>query len=159
MTPYIAQPCYPLNDRVLAIFFLSATVPAAPRCLEIADRCSPQYGGLSFLLRFVIHTGFLSSFPHFHILSQSQGWSRPVHTAIPDPTDRVLMGLPPPSLSRSLDLGCVGARRMMFLARFLVWHMHLLSGGPRPARVLLILGLDEGRCPGLKDWDTVDNSL
>ena len=120
MTPCMSQPHYPLNSQVLAIFFLSATISAMPHYPEFTDRYSPQYGKLSFSLRFTIHTAFLLSFAHFHILSQSQGRSRPMHATIPDPTDRLLMSLPPPSLSHSPDLGCVGAQRIMFLGRFLV---------------------------------------
>ena len=71
MTPYMAQPCYPLNSQVLAILFLSATIPATPHYPEITDRYSPQYRRLSFSLHFMIHIAFLSSFLHFQILSQS----------------------------------------------------------------------------------------
>ena len=35
----------------------------------------------------------------------------------------------------SSDLGCVGAKRIMFLGRFLVWPTYLLPCEPRPARV------------------------
>ena len=71
MTPDMAQPGYPLNSQVLAISFLSATTPATPHYPEFTDRYSTQYGRLSFSLHFMIHTAFLLSFPHFHILSQS----------------------------------------------------------------------------------------
>ena len=94
MTPYMAQPHYPLNSQVPAIFFLSATTPAASHYPEFTDRYSPQYGRLSFSLHFMIHTAFLLSFPHFHILSQSQGHPRPMHLTILDPTDGFSVSLP-----------------------------------------------------------------
>ena len=118
MTPYMAQSSYPLNSQVLAIFFLSATIPATPHYAEITDRYSPQYGKSSFSLHFMIHIIFLSSFPHFHILSQSQSRSRPMHATIPDSTDRIPVSLPQPSLSHSPDSDCVRAQRKMFLGRF-----------------------------------------
>ena len=120
MTPYMASPRYPLKSQVLVIFFISATILATPLYLEITDRYCPWYGRSSFSLHFVIHTAFSSSFPHLHILSQSQGQSRHMHATVPDPTVRILMSLPPSSLSHSPDLGSVGAQRIMFLGRFLV---------------------------------------
>ena len=120
MTRYMAQPRYPLNSQVLAIFFLSATIPAMPHYPEITDKYSLQYGRLSFSLHFMIHTAFLFLLLHFHILSQSQGQSRSMHTTMPRLTDKILVSLPPPSLSHSTDLGCVRAERIMFLGRLLV---------------------------------------
>ena len=94
-----------------------------PHYPEFADRCSPQYGRLSFSLYFMTNTPvfFRPSFPRLHILSQSHGRSDPVYSTITNPTDRFLVDLyPPPSLSHLSDLGCVGAQRIMFLGRFLV---------------------------------------
>ena len=51
----------------------------------------------------------------------NEKWSsRPMHATIPDRTDKILVSLPPPSLSHSPNLGCVGAQRIIFLGRFLV---------------------------------------
>ena len=158
MIPYLAQPRYPLNSQVLAIFFLSATTPATPHYPEFTDRYSPQYGRLSFSLHFMIHTPFYFPSPT-STSSQPQGCPRPMHTTIPDPTDRFSMGLLPPSLSHSPDLGCVGAQRIMFLGRFLVQPTHLLSGGPRLERMWLILDLARNRCLDSENQGTIDNSL
>ena len=55
--------------------------------------------------------------------------------------------------------GCVGAQRIMFLGRFLVQPTHLLSGGPRPARMWLILDLARSRCLDSENQDAIGNSL
>ena len=52
---------------------------------------------------------------HFHTLAIT-----PMDITIPDPTVRILVAPPPPSISHSSDLGCVGGQRIMFLGRFLV---------------------------------------
>ena len=147
MMPYLAQPCYPLNNQVLAIFFLSATTLAAPHYPEFTERYSPQNGRLSFLLHFMIHTPFLlftflPPIAHpFLILrlpqTHTQHWLHWQFSVTP----------PPPFLSHSPDLGCVGAQRMMFLRKFLVQPTHLLSGQPRLASMWLILDLARNRCP------------
>ena len=155
----MVQPRYLLSSQVLAVFFLSATIPTTPHYPEFTDRYSPQYGRLSFSLHFVIHTAFLPSFPHFHILSQSQGCSRPMHATIPDPTDKMLVSLPPTSFSHSPDSDGVRAQRIMFLGRFLVYPTNLLSGGPRPARIWLILERTRNKCLDSENQDTTDNSL
>ena len=73
MTPYMAQPRYPLNSQVLAMFFFSATIPAMPHYPEFTDRYSPQYGRLSFSLNFMIHAAFLSSPTSTSFLSPKVG--------------------------------------------------------------------------------------
>ena len=65
MIPYLAEPLYPLNSQVLAIFFLSATTLAVPNYPEFTERYSPQYGRLSFSLNFMIHTPFQFFSPTF----------------------------------------------------------------------------------------------
>ena len=157
MTPYKAQPHYPLNSQVLTIFFLSATIPATPHSPEFTDRYSAQYGRLSFSLHFVIHTAFLFSFPCFHILFQ--GLSRPTHATIPDPTDIIFVSLPPPSLSHSLDLGFFEAQGIMLMGRFIVKPTHLLPGEPKLSRIWLILDLVRNRCLDSENQGTIDNSL
>ena len=47
----------------------------------------------------------------------------------------------------------------MFLGRFLVQLTHLLSGGPRPARMWLILDLARNRCLDSESQGTIDNTL
>ena len=47
----------------------------------------------------------------------------------------------------------------MFLGRFLVQLTHLLSGGPRPARMWLILDLARNRCLDSENQGTIDNTL
>ena len=42
------------------------------------------------------------------------------YATIPDPTNKILVTLIPPSHSHSPDFGSVGAQRLMFLGRFLV---------------------------------------
>ena len=116
--PYMAQPRYHLNSQVLAIFFLSATITATSHYPEFTDRYSPQTGMLSFSLYFMNNTLFLTFFPP--LPSQLHGWFSLVDATIPDPVDRILVGLPPPSLIHSPNLGCVGAQRKIFLGRFLV---------------------------------------
>ena len=61
MTPYMAQPRYPLNSQVLAILFFSATIQAMLHYPEFTDRYSPRYGRLSFSLNFMIQAAFLPS--------------------------------------------------------------------------------------------------
>ena len=63
--------------------------------------------------------------------------------------------LPPPSLSHSPDLGCVRAHGIMFLGRFLVQLTHLLSGGPRLARMWLILDLARNKCLDSENQGTI----
>ena len=51
MIPYMAQPHHPLNNQVLAIFFLSATIPAMPHFSEFTDKYSPpQHSWLLFIV-------------------------------------------------------------------------------------------------------------
>ena len=88
MTPYMAQPRYPLNSQVLAIFFLSATTPTTPHYPEFTDRYSTQYGRLSFSLHFMIHTPFYFPSP------TSTSFLNP--NAAPDPCT-------PPSLTPLTD--------------------------------------------------------
>ena len=120
MAPYMAQPRYSLNSRVLAIFFLSANISAIPHYLEFTNRHSTRSGTLSFSLHFMIHSAFLIFLLHSRILSQSHDRSRSMHATISEPTDRILVSLPQPFLSHSSDLDCVRAQRVMFLGRFLV---------------------------------------
>ena len=127
------------------MFFPFGTIPAMPRYPEFTDRFSPQYGRLSFSLNFMTHTFFRLSFPHFHLFSQSQGWSNYMHDTIPDPTDIFLVVLPPPSPSHSSDLGYARTQRIMFLGR-LIQSTHLMSGEPRPATIWLTLYLSRKGC-------------
>ena len=77
-------------------------------------------------------------------------------TTIPDPTIKILVG----PFARSPDLGCVGAQRIIFPGRFLVYPTHLLPGGPRSAGIWLNLDLARSRCPDSENHDTAsDNSL
>ena len=159
MMPYLAQPCYPLNNQVLAIFFLSATTLAAPHYSAFTDRYSPQNGRLSFSLQFMIHTPFLLFtflLPIAHLFlilrlpqTHTHHWLHWQFSVSP----------PPPSLSHSLDLGCVGARWMMFLGKFLVQLTHLLSGQSRLASMWLILDLPRNRCLDSQNQGTINNSL
>ena len=162
MIPYMAQSRYPLNSQVLAIFFPFAT----PHYLLLTDKHSPQYGMFMFLLHFMTNTFFWT----FVTLSPPRSTSMLLlnHTASPIPCL-------PPSLtlltknnfsdstfvfpSYSPDLGCVEAQRKMFLGRFLVQFTHLLSGGPRLARMWLNLDLARNRCLDSENQGTIDNSL
>ena len=155
----MAQLRYPLNSQVLAIFFPVATIPATPHDPKFTDRYSQHYGMLSFSLLFITHTFFQLSLHHFHLVSQSNSQSNPMSANIPDPTDKILGAPPPPSPSHSPELGCAGAQRIMFLGRLLGYPTHLLSGGPRLARVWLILDLARNRCLDSENQDTIDNSL
>ena len=65
MIPYMAQPRYPLNSQVLAIFFPFAAIPATPHYPKFLDRYSPQHSMLSFSLFFMTHTFFNFPFPTF----------------------------------------------------------------------------------------------
>ena len=74
-----------------------------------------------------------------------------------DPGFRI--SLPTLSLSHSPDLGCVVAPRIMALGRFLAQPTHLLSSGPKSARMWLILDLARNRCLDSENQDKIDNSL
>ena len=52
-----------------------------------------------------------------------------------------------------------GTRRIMLLGTFLVQSTHLLSGGPRLARMWLILDLTRNRSLDSENQGTIDNSL
>ena len=122
MILYMAQPRCHLNSQVLEIFFPSTPTPATLHYPEFTDTYSTQYGRLSFSLHFMTNNLF-STWPPplpppFSITRPVQ--SRRRHPPPPDPADRILVALPPPSLSQSTDLGCVGAQRIMFPGRFLV---------------------------------------
>ena len=55
--PYIAQPRYPLNSQVLAVFFPSASITTTPHHPALLiDILSPQHGRLSFSLYFMTNT-------------------------------------------------------------------------------------------------------
>ena len=166
MIPYMAPSCYPLNSQVLAIFFPYATIPATPHYLVFTDRHSQQYGMLTFLLHFMTNTFFLK----FLALSSPPSASTLFlnHTVSPIPctppsltpfTENNFSDPTPSPPSHSPDLGCVGAQRIMFLGRFLVQLKHLLSGGPRLARMWLILDLARNRCLDSENQGTIDNSL
>ena len=147
MISYMSQTCYSLNSQVLAIFFPFATISATSHYPEFTDRYSPQYDRLSFSLYFITIPFFRLFFSHFYLVSQSHGWFNTVYATISDPTDKILVALPPTFPSYSPDLGCVGAQRIMLLDRFLVQPTHLLPDGPRPARIWLILDLTRNRRP------------
>ena len=121
MIPYIAQPRYPLNSQVLAIFVPFATTPATPEDPEFTDRYSPQYGILFFSFHFMTNT-FFATFLH-----PTTSTSFLNHTANPicdatilDLTGKISVAPLLPSLSHSPDLDCVGFQKIMFLGRFLV---------------------------------------
>ena len=65
MIAFIAQPQYPLNSHVLAIFIPSATISTMPRYPELTERYSPQYDRLTFSLHFMTNTPFLNFLPPF----------------------------------------------------------------------------------------------
>ena len=114
---------------------------------------------LSFSLLFITHTFSQLSLHHFHLVSQSNSQSNHMSATIPDPTNKVLGAPLPPSPSHSPELGCAGAQRIMFLGRFLGYPTHLLSGGPRLARVWLIFDLARNKCLDSENQDTIDNSF
>ena len=62
----MAQPRYPLNSQVLAIFFPFATKPPMPHYPEFTDRYSSQYSMLMFLMHFMTNT-----FSRYSFLSPS----------------------------------------------------------------------------------------
>ena len=166
MIPYLAQSRHPLNSQVLAIFFPFATIPATPHYPVFTDRYSPQYGMLTFLLHFMTNT-FFSTFLRFSP-PPSASTLFLNHTASPIPctppsltplTKNNFSDPTPISPSHSPDLGCVGAQRIMFLGRFLVQLKHLLSGGPRLARMWLILDLARNRYLDSENQGTIGNSL
>ena len=164
MILYMAQSRYLSNSQVLTIFFPVATIPATSHYPISTDRNSPQYVMLTFLLHFMSNSFFdiLPSFCsplHFHLVSRSYSWPSPIHTTISDHFDIILVIPPPSSLSHSPDLGCVGAQRIIFLGRFLVWPTHWLSGGTRLARTWLILELVRNRCLDSENQCNIDNSL
>ena len=162
----MAQSSHPLNSKVLATFFPFATTSAKPHYPVFTDRHSPQYGMLTFLLHFMTNT-FFSTFLRFSS-PPSASTLFLNHTASPIPctppsltplTKNNFSDPTPISPSHSPDLGCVGAQRIMFLGRFLVQLKHLLSGGPRLARMWLILDLARNRCLDSENQGTIDNSL
>ena len=121
MIHYMAQPCYPLKNQIIAIFFHSEIKPTTSHYPQFNDRYSPQYDRSSFSLYYMTNTlFFLPFFTIFHHLSQSHGCSNPMDASIPHSTDRILVVKSPSFLSQSLDLGCVRAQVIMFLGRFLV---------------------------------------
>ena len=166
MIPYMAQSRYSLNSQVLAIFFPFATIPATPHYLVFTDKHSSQYGMLMFLLHFMTNTFSSTFLPLSPFPSASTLFLN--HTASPIPctppsltpfTKNNFSDPTPSSSSHSADLDCVGARRIMFLGIFLVQFTHLLSGGPRPARMWLILDLPRNKCLDSENQVTIDNSL
>ena len=106
------------------------------------DRHSLLYGMLTFLLHFMTNTFFSTFLPLSPPPSASTLFLN--HTVSPiqctppslNPlTKKSLVITPPSSPSHSPDLGCVGAQTIMLLGRFLVYPSHLLSVGPRLARM------------------------
>ena len=63
MIPYMAQSRHPLNSQVLVISFPFETIPATPHYPVFTDRCSLQYGMLTFLLHFMTNTFFSTFLP------------------------------------------------------------------------------------------------
>ena len=57
---------------------------------------------------------------NYHLLFLLSDLILQSYATIPDPTDKILVTLLPPSHSHSPDFGSVGAQRLMFLGRFLV---------------------------------------
>ena len=95
--------------------------------------------------------------PCFWVIQPVQSYAR--HHPWPL-LQKIILVIPPSSSpSHSPDLGCVGAQRIMFLGRFLVQLKHLLSGGPRLARMWLILDLARNRCLDSENQGTIGNSL
>lgn len=66
----------PLNNRILAMFFPTATIPATSHYSEFTDKSSPEYGRLSFSLHFMTNN-------HFFDLSSLTFTSSLNHTANP----------------------------------------------------------------------------
>ena len=163
MIPYLAQSRHPLNSQVLAIFFPFATIPATPHYPVFTDRYSPQYGMLMFLLHFMTNTFFSTFLPLSPPLLPPRYWIiQPVQSRAryhPWLLTQISVIPPSSSLSHSPDLGCVRAQRIMFLGRFLVQLKHLLSGGPRLARMWLILDLARNRHLDSENQGTIGNSL
>ena len=162
----MAQLRYLLNSQALVIFFPFATIPATSHYPIFTDRHSLQYGMLTILLHFITNTFFLTFLPLSPPPSASTLFLN--HTASPIPctppslnplTKKTLVIPPPSSPSHSPDLGCVGAQRIILLGRFLVYPSHLLSVGPRLARMWLILNIAKNKCFDSENQGTIDNSL
>ena len=139
MILYMAPSRYPLNRQVLAIFFPHAAILATillqlffpyaitPHYLVFTDRHSQQYGMLTFLLHFMTNTFFSTFLPLSSPPSASTLFLNHKASLVPctppslTPLTKNNFSDPTPiSPSHSPDLGCVGAKRIMFLGRFLV---------------------------------------
>ena len=68
------------------------------------------------------------------------------------------LAFPPLSLSRSLDLDCVGVQEII-QGRLSIQSSHFSPGGPSPAKMLLILDLAGIRCHNLENQGIIDSSL